>query len=270
MAKRDPGCRYVVRRGIVGIEAAIVLIAFVIVAAALAFVALNMGLFTTQKSKEVMQRGLEEATSALEVDGSVIGRAVDIDTTQGSSDIRIDAIAVPIKVAPGREGVDLSVTLADVNADGVLEIVDSRLTVRLLLPSGFFETIYCGVVHNPTDPTTGGPAELSAIISSPPADCPNQYPRAFIAVFSSDGDPVLEFGEKGLLIIQLGDAPNAITANMLVAYDEFAVEIRVVQGASLTVERSVPPTLPQLDTYDKNADLNVTPDEFEYAPVDLG
>ncbi|MCE4604605.1 MAG: flagellin, partial [Aeropyrum sp.] len=46
-----------------GIEAAIVLIAFVIVAAALAFVALNMGLFTTQKSKEVMQRGLEEATS---------------------------------------------------------------------------------------------------------------------------------------------------------------------------------------------------------------
>ncbi|GBF09192.1 flagellin [Aeropyrum pernix] len=42
------------RKGIVGIEAAIVLIAFVIVAAALAFVALNMGLFTTQKSKEVM------------------------------------------------------------------------------------------------------------------------------------------------------------------------------------------------------------------------
>ena len=36
------------KKGIVGIEAAIVLIAFVIVAAALAFVSLNMGLFTTQ------------------------------------------------------------------------------------------------------------------------------------------------------------------------------------------------------------------------------
>jgi len=42
------------KKGIVGIEAAIVLIAFVIVAAALAFVAINMGMYTTQKSKEVM------------------------------------------------------------------------------------------------------------------------------------------------------------------------------------------------------------------------
>ncbi|MGC8679654.1 MAG: archaellin/type IV pilin N-terminal domain-containing protein, partial [Fervidicoccaceae archaeon] len=61
------------KRGIVGIEAAIVLIAFVIVAAALAFVALNMGLFTTQKSKEVIGKGLGEASTALEVDGSVLG-----------------------------------------------------------------------------------------------------------------------------------------------------------------------------------------------------
>jgi archaeal flagellin FlaB len=38
-------------RGIIGIESAIVLIAFVIVAAALAFVVLNMGFSTTQKAK---------------------------------------------------------------------------------------------------------------------------------------------------------------------------------------------------------------------------
>jgi len=61
------------KKGIVGIEAAIVLIAFVIVAAALAFVVINMGMFTTQKSKEVMQQGLNEATTALEVDGMVLG-----------------------------------------------------------------------------------------------------------------------------------------------------------------------------------------------------
>ena len=38
------------RKGIVGIEAAIVMIAFVIVAAALAFVALNMGMTATQEA----------------------------------------------------------------------------------------------------------------------------------------------------------------------------------------------------------------------------
>ncbi|MFZ8790675.1 MAG: archaellin/type IV pilin N-terminal domain-containing protein [Thermosphaera aggregans] len=41
------------KKGIVGIEAAIVLIAFVIVATALAFVVMNMGMYTIQKSKEV-------------------------------------------------------------------------------------------------------------------------------------------------------------------------------------------------------------------------
>ncbi|MEM3960000.1 MAG: archaellin/type IV pilin N-terminal domain-containing protein, partial [Ignisphaera sp.] len=61
-------------RGIVGIEAAIVLIAFVVVAAALAFVALNMGFYTTQRSKEVMAQGLAQASSSLEVDGTVLAK----------------------------------------------------------------------------------------------------------------------------------------------------------------------------------------------------
>jgi flagellin FlaB len=47
-------------RGIVGIEAAIVLIAFVLVASALAFVAINMGMFSAQKSKEVMAKAREK------------------------------------------------------------------------------------------------------------------------------------------------------------------------------------------------------------------
>jgi len=40
-----------ISRGIIGIESAIVLIAFVIVAVALAFVVLNMGFATSQKAK---------------------------------------------------------------------------------------------------------------------------------------------------------------------------------------------------------------------------
>ena len=53
------------RRGVVGIESAIVLIAFVIVAAALSFVVLNMGFSTTQKAKSTITSGLGEASSAL-------------------------------------------------------------------------------------------------------------------------------------------------------------------------------------------------------------
>ncbi|RLG93478.1 flagellin, partial [Candidatus Bathyarchaeota archaeon] len=53
------------KRGIVGIEAAIVLIAFVVIAAALAGVVINMGFYSTQKVKGTIGRGISEASSAL-------------------------------------------------------------------------------------------------------------------------------------------------------------------------------------------------------------
>ncbi len=58
-------------RGIIGIESAIVLIAFVIVAAALAFVVLNMGFATTQQAKTSIIAAVEEAGSSLEVAGKI-------------------------------------------------------------------------------------------------------------------------------------------------------------------------------------------------------
>ena len=54
-------------RGVIGIESAIVLIAFVIVAAALAFVVLNMGFSTTQKAKTAIIAAVEEAGSSMEI-----------------------------------------------------------------------------------------------------------------------------------------------------------------------------------------------------------
>ena len=55
-----------------GLDTAIILIAFVITASVLAYVAVNMGLFVTQKAKAVINNGEEQATTALEVGGSVL------------------------------------------------------------------------------------------------------------------------------------------------------------------------------------------------------
>ncbi len=62
------------QRGITGIETAIILIAFVIVASVFAYVALSAGLFSTQKAKESIHSGLEEAESTIEVKGNVYGK----------------------------------------------------------------------------------------------------------------------------------------------------------------------------------------------------
>src|SRR5579885_444007 len=88
------------RRGIIGIEAAIVLIAFVIVAAALSFVVLNMGFSTTQKAKTTIGSGLQTSSSVVSVSGTVVGHL-------NSTAAALDVITYPLKVASGSESVDL-------------------------------------------------------------------------------------------------------------------------------------------------------------------
>src|SRR5579862_51853 len=58
--------------GLAGLDTAIILIAFVITASVLAYVAVNMGLFVTQKAKAVINNGEAQASTALEVGGSVL------------------------------------------------------------------------------------------------------------------------------------------------------------------------------------------------------
>ena len=62
------------QQGITGIETAIILIAFVIVASVFAYVALSAGLFSTQKAKEAIHSGLEEAQSTIEIKGNIYGK----------------------------------------------------------------------------------------------------------------------------------------------------------------------------------------------------
>ena len=60
-------------RAFTGLEAAIVLTAFVVVAAVFSYVVLGAGFFTAEKSKEVVHSGMSQATSSVELAGEVIG-----------------------------------------------------------------------------------------------------------------------------------------------------------------------------------------------------
>jgi len=64
-----------------GLEAAIVLIAFVVVAAVFSYVVLGAGFFTTQKSQEVVHTGISQASSSMEIIGNVYGYGSDSGTT---------------------------------------------------------------------------------------------------------------------------------------------------------------------------------------------
>ena len=94
-------------RGVIGIESAIVLIAFVIVAAALAFVVLNMGFATTQKAKTAIISSLNEASSSIEIAGKVTGIG-------HVSTGHLNVTSIPIKIASGGDSVNLVQSLTSV------------------------------------------------------------------------------------------------------------------------------------------------------------
>jgi archaeal flagellin FlaB len=71
---------YKEQKGITGLETAIILIAFVVVAAVFAYTVLSAGLFSTQKSQEAVYSGLQETQNTLVVKGGVLSQAEAKDT----------------------------------------------------------------------------------------------------------------------------------------------------------------------------------------------
>ncbi|MDA0733190.1 MAG: hypothetical protein O2909_00550 [Chloroflexi bacterium] len=63
------------QQGITGLETAIVLIAFVVVASVFSFAALSTRLFTTDKAKQTISSGLSETQSTMQLKGSVVATA---------------------------------------------------------------------------------------------------------------------------------------------------------------------------------------------------
>lgn len=96
--------------GVTGLETAIILIGFVVVAAVFAFVIMTVGLFSSEKSKNVAQAALAEATSAFIIKGSVTATcSVSDDNLDcekdaapvGKDDEYVDSISFAIGLASG-------------------------------------------------------------------------------------------------------------------------------------------------------------------------
>ncbi len=202
------------RRGIVGIEAAIVLIAFIIIAAALSYVVINMGFYTTQKTKETMQTGLEESLSALQLDGSVIGK------TNGAG--HIEWVIVPVKLSAGK---------------GTLDLNNGSLIVSVYLPTATLLDIYVGVVRGEEYGT-----DIDILIGNLSRTIGmNTSDSAVFVTVNDDGDSALESPEKAFLIIHLNETISETNIRHSIAdYETFKIEVRGAKGAALTVVRTAP------------------------------
>ena len=125
-------------RGITGLETAIILIAFVVVASVFAYTVLSAGLFSSQKSQDAVYDGLSEARSALALMGSISGHnPTDLylygevpaagakATNTGSALTRIDFV---LGLAPNSKPIDLA-PYYGFDSDGALQVDPPALPI---------------------------------------------------------------------------------------------------------------------------------------------
>ena len=213
-------------RGIIGIESAIVLIAFVIVAAALAFVVLNMGFSTTQKAKTSIIAAVEEAGSSLEVAGKI--------TAIG--DVRnnvLNATTVPLKIVSGG---------ASSNLDGnytSIKVITSDLEYDNVYTRG---PLFVGTYVNATEAwevamNNGWLCGPAPVVSCNPYNGTNNPTQTIAIIYftvNQNDNPIMESGEHGQLAVAF--ARNDRPASL----DFVAFEISTPKGSPMTVSRDVP------------------------------
>jgi len=87
-------------KGMTGLETAIILIAFVTVASVFSYAVLSAGLFSAEQGKETIYAGLQEASSNLKVNGSVIAKSANSEN--------VSTIIFTLSTTPSGQPIDMT------------------------------------------------------------------------------------------------------------------------------------------------------------------
>src|SRR6188768_3009214 len=89
-------------RGITGLETAIILIAFVVVATVFAFVVLTTGIFSAERGRETVYAGLQKARGTMEIRGGIV-----IQSTGCPSSCAVTSLTFQVANAAGGDPIPL-------------------------------------------------------------------------------------------------------------------------------------------------------------------
>ncbi len=220
-------------RGVIGVESAIVMIAFVIVAAALAFVVLNMGFSTTQKAKTTIVSSLGEASSSLQISGKVKGIGC-TSSTKGCSTPYLNATVIPLKIASGGDSVNLQLSTASVKYISNSKSFDN-IYVGPLVPTSLTGNVFANSTAAFDAAATASTTGFTSGRTNPVTKSLTSQTVAIIYwTVTSNTNAILDDGEHAVLAVAYGnnDRPAAL--------DKVRVEVVTPSGSALTVERNVP------------------------------
>ncbi len=222
-------------RGITGLETAIILIAFVVVASVFSYTVLTAGIFSSQKSSETVNAAIDEVRSSITLNGNTIARkaSVDIDGIATTTTDTVDAVGtISVSVSPAVAGLPIDVTPAY-----QINVVDKSLE-----PSGDTNTLVIDYLDQ--NQVISNVAWTVAFIGSSDGDFsldPTERAVVTIWLVEFDYDPV-----QGLFYnLGAGDNDPFIDAeaDLLGNFDPFSLTISPVQGAPLIMDKVVPQAL---------------------------
>jgi len=251
------GVRRLVRdqSGITGLETAIVLIAFVVVAAVFAFTVLTTGLFTSEKAKETAMAGVSSAGGNLELVGGVIAGGNNIGQTCRTT---VAAQGPPAPIHPDFPYENASGCDMDWNwTPTILPHVQTlrfRLGLALDVEDVSFDPTKMLVTYQDDERShlltfkpvrTGGNETDADMRGDNVADwenCRTEGTPHFCIRWNegSDRDFVLEQGETVEILIMCATSADPLHGNLNPGGD-FRIEIIHPGGSTLSFERRFPP-----------------------------
>ena len=207
------------QKGITGLETAIILIAFVTVAAVLAYTVLSAGIFSSERGKEAVYSGLNSAGSTMGVKGAVIGESLASVASEAGPKMTFNlALAIT--------GTSVDLTKCVFNYwDSVGNKVNNieLWTSTAATPATNITVATDAVFVSST--TLSGVGDVLVIVH------PAWAMGALVAPVASDPDPA----------IAAGHLAGAFWGNQgLAAYATFTLQIIPPTGATITIQKTLP------------------------------
>ena len=229
-------------RAFTGLEAAIVLTAFVVVAAVFSYVVLGAGFFTSEKAKEVIHTGVEQATSSMEIGGYVVGHGwtygyvngthanhAGYNGTWNASDIAGDGNYLSYyawnESTSATQNIENTTGLTVMEFQVELAAGQNPIDMDKIVISYSDDDTYVAQVDAVTTANASS-GNLTVSASS------GQWTYTLLTD-ETGGSNMLDPTEKMLILVALPDWGAT-------AYEEFAVDIKPAQGATLTITKTAP------------------------------
>jgi flagellin FlaB len=217
------------QKGITGLETAIILIAFVVVASVFAFTVLSTGIFSSEKGKETVYAGLAEARSSLEPRGSMI--AYKGKTTTDT----VYKVSFVVSNAVNGEPIDLTppFTKNDSGDDPDVSTGAKYVTVVQFQDKNQF--------------LSDVPWTVAFIGDNDSDNLLEDNEKAEITVWLLQRDNLVANATdtNGVKLYSSGGKGITTAANIPAVSGKFTLQIKPPQGSVLTMERTLPP---QFDT----------------------